>query len=51
MTVGANSSNGNTIARVDRLAARHAANKPSTTNANKLLVDLGWTDITESGSN
>jgi len=43
MVVGANSFNGSTIARVDRLAARHAANK--------LLVDLGWTDITESGSN
>jgi hypothetical protein len=45
LIVGANDSNGETIARVDRLAARHATNKPRSTDATKLFADLGWTSV------
>jgi hypothetical protein len=47
MIIGASTANANTIARVDRLAARHAANQPRTTDANKLLAQFGWSDIAD----
>jgi hypothetical protein len=43
--VGVNANNGKTITRVDRLAARHATNKPRSSDASRQIAGLGWTNV------